>query len=105
MSSFGLSDLEVQLLRDVLGRYPTVETALVFGSRAKGTARARSDVDIAVTGNVDMLLGQQLEMDFDELPLPYTFDVVVLDSVTSVDLLEHIRRVGTVLYRKGEGCV
>lgn len=100
MSNFGLSDQEVQLLRGVLARYPAVESALVFGSRAKGTAHAHSDVDIVLTGDVDMLLAQQLEMDFDELPLPYTFDVVVLSSITSQDLLDHIRRVGAVLYLK-----
>jgi predicted nucleotidyltransferase len=104
MSSFGLSEQEVQLLRGVLVRYPAIESALVFGSRAKGAARAHSDVDIAVVGRVDMLLAQQLEMDFDDLPLPYTFDVVVLGSITSQDLLDHIRRVGMVLYQKDMVC-
>lgn len=62
-------------------------------------------MDIAVAGHVDMRLAQQLEMDFDDLPLPYTFDVVVLGSITSQDLLDHIRRVGTVLYQKDVACV
>lgn len=43
-------------LRGVLVERPEVELALLFGSRARGLARAASDVDVAVEGeNVDRL--------------------------------------------------
>ena len=33
-----------------------------------------------------------------ELPLPYRFDVQALEQITFAPLLEHIQRVGVVIY-------
>jgi hypothetical protein len=35
-----------------------------------------------------------------ELPLPYRFDVRTYSGIQSPDLLDHIRRVGKVVYEK-----
>jgi predicted nucleotidyltransferase len=45
---YDLSEREVGLIRGVLSRHPEVTGALLFGSRAKGTARPASDVDLRV---------------------------------------------------------
>ena len=64
---------------------------LLFGSRAKGTALERSDIDIAVSGvkEVDLLI-QEIE----ELPTLYSVDIVNMDSCTNELLLEDIRQYG-----------
>ena len=64
---------------------------ILFGSRAKGTALERSDIDIAVSGvkEVDLLI-QEIE----ELPTLYSVDIVNLDDCTNELLLEDIRQYG-----------
>ena len=64
---------------------------LLFGSRAKGTALERSDIDIAVSGvkEVDLLI-QEIE----ELPTLYSVDIVNMDNCTNELLLEDIRQYG-----------
>lgn len=64
---------------------------LLFGSRAKGTALERSDIDIAVSGVKEVeLLIQEIE----ELPTLYSVDIVNLDDCTNELLLEDIRQYG-----------
>ena len=48
--SYGLRPEDVEEIVAVFARFPAVETALIFGSRAKGNYRPGSDVDIALKG-------------------------------------------------------
>ena len=64
---------------------------LLFGSRAKGTALERSDIDIAVSGVNDIgLLIQKVG----ELPTLYSIDIVNMDECKNKLLLEDIRQYG-----------
>lgn len=64
---------------------------ILYGSRAKGTARERSDIDIAVSGveNFD-LLTEKVE----ELPTLYSVDLVNMDTCRNQLLLEDIKQYG-----------
>ena len=64
-------------------------------SRAKGTARERSDIDVAVSGveDFDLLLSE-----IDDVPTLYTVDVVNLDTCRNTLLLEDIRQYGRKIY-------
>ena len=44
----GLSDKTVAQIGNVLARFPEVEEAVLFGSRAKGTHKLGSDIDLAL---------------------------------------------------------
>ena len=66
-------------------------TVLLFGSRAKGTATERSDIDIAVSGIPDT---ENLREKLDNLPTLYTIDLVNLDGCGNQLLLEDIRKYG-----------
>lgn len=71
--------------------------AIVYGSRAKGTHRPNSDVDIALDGDISPLEAESIAGDLDELPLPYRFDVLTIRHITNEAVLEHIKRVGVDL--------
>ena len=64
---------------------------ILYGSRAKGTARERSDIDIAVSGvdNFELLVEK-----VEELPTLYSVDMVNMDSCRNQLLLEDIRQYG-----------
>lgn len=64
---------------------------LLFGSRAKGCATARSDFDIAVSGVASF---DALKEAIDSIPTLYSFDVINLDTCKNELLLEDIRTYG-----------
>lgn len=98
MSRPHLTNHELELVRGVFGRHPDVATVILFGSRAKGTHSSRSDVDLAVTGNVTPLEAEAIAAELDELPLPYRFEVQPLGRITHRPLRDHIERVGISIY-------
>ena len=98
MKLASLTTHELEMMRAVFRRHAEVASASLFGSRAKGTHSARSDVDLAVTGNVAPLAVEAIAAELEELPLPYRFDVHSLQHIQHRPLLEHIRRVGIVIY-------
>lgn len=92
-NTLGLDQRAHALVVAVLARHPEVREAWVFGSRAMGTYRPESDIDIALDGDVDDLLAARIEGELDELPLPYRFDVRAYPGVRHAPLREHIDRV------------
>jgi len=81
---------------------PSIQKAVVFGSRAKGSHSPCSDVDIALYGNLDFLEVERIVCELDDLPTICKFDVVAYENVNNAALREHIDRVGRVVYEKGE---
>lgn len=65
----------------------SVKEAILFGSRAKGTAHERSDFDIAVSGVKDI---EELREQIEEIPTLYSFDIVDLEMCTNNLLKEEI---------------
>lgn len=93
-----LTATELEMVRAVLRRHPEVASATLFGSRAKGTHTERSDIDLAVAGNVAPLRAETIAAELDELPLPYRFEVQSLAHIHHPPLREHIQRVGILVY-------
>ena len=64
---------------------------ILYGSRAKGAARERSDIDIAVSGvkNFDELVEE-----VEKLLTLYSVDIVNMDTCKNQLLLEDIRQYG-----------
>ncbi len=98
VAGHGGSHDEWGLVFGILRRHPEVERAVLFGSRAKGSARPNSDFDLALWGRIDHRLLARLNAELDELPLPYTFDLVVYGDIRQAELRAHIDRVGRVVY-------
>ncbi len=49
--SFGLSESTLTKIRQVLAQHPAVQSAVIYGSRAKGNYRAGSDIDFTLHGD------------------------------------------------------
>lgn len=100
MNLFGISERSFGLIREAFKKYPEVENVLIFGSRARGTHRPGSDIDLAIMGAkcseyTALNLASYLN---EELPIPYFVDVVNYDSLTHQDLKAHIDRAGKPLF-------
>jgi len=89
---------ELELVRSVFRLHPEVISATLFGSRAKGTHTPRSDVDLALAGDIEPLRAEAIAAELEELPLPYRFDVQPLAHIQHRPLLDHIQRVGICIY-------
>lgn len=98
--SIGLAPAELSLLLEVFQNTPGLEQVLLYGSRAKGTHRPASDIDLALTGLDDDLAVAALADALDELPLPYRFDVRALDTIRLPALREAIAREGIAVYSR-----
>ena len=95
----GLDAEVLSQLQALFSCYPEIRKVIFFGSRAKGTPRKNSDIDLAVDGIENPLAIESLSMEMDELPLPYRFDLQAMSTIKNQSLLEHIERVGIVIYR------
>lgn len=95
-----LTARELALITTVFRRHPDVQSATLFGSRAKGTHSPNSDVDLAISGFIDPLRAEAIAADLDSLPLPYRFEVHALNHIAHPPLREHIERVGILVYQQ-----
>ena len=103
MMTFGLADIELQALRDALASVPEVEEAIIYGSRARGTNRIASDIDLTLKGNnLTYLQLALLDERIDELYLPYFVDLSLYSMLKNPDLLDSIHREGKVFYNRDE---
>ena len=71
-----------------LARDADVSRLVLFGSRARGDDRERSDIDLA----------GRLRLALEDLPTLLEFDLVCVDANTSPKLLDNIEREGVTLY-------
>jgi len=100
----GLSPATVARIFGVFARFPSVEKAVLYGSRAKGTFKPGSDIDLTLLG--DRLTSAELGAiadELDELLLPYQIDLSIFHQLDHEKLCEHIERVGQVFYKKDRG--
>lgn len=97
----GLPEKAVSAIQSVLVAYPQVEKAVLYGSRAKGTYKRGSDIDLTLIGtSLDDRLLSRIDWELDDLLLPYKIDLSLFSNLRNSALVEHIQRVGVMLYEK-----
>ncbi|HUT02806.1 MAG TPA: nucleotidyltransferase domain-containing protein [bacterium] len=100
---YGLKDSTIQKVQSVLARYPQVGKAILYGSRAMGNYKNGSDIDLTLYGDgLTMKVLYRIMDELDDLLLPYTIDLSILDNIGDPDLRDHIRRVGVVFYARDD---
>ncbi|MBF0310191.1 MAG: nucleotidyltransferase domain-containing protein [Magnetococcales bacterium] len=100
MNNTGLTTTEMETMKRLFSEFATIREVILYGSRAKGSFHAGSDIDLAVTGLENALQAESLAEALEELPLPYRFDVRSYEMIGNAALRDHIDRVGIVLYRR-----
>lgn len=102
-SRYGLSESTIQKICAVFGRHPQVKKAILYGSRAKGTYKNGSDIDLTLCGGSDLTLDAlcRIRDELDDLLLPHEIDVSIFRDIGDPDVVDHIQRVGVPMYEKG----
>jgi uncharacterized protein len=95
----GLSPKELEILQNVFKKFDDIKEVILFGSRALGTHKTASDIDLAIKGNVDVNTLSKLKYTLEEdTNLPYFFDVVIYDNLDNLELKKHIDEFGKKIY-------
>jgi predicted nucleotidyltransferase len=96
---YGLKEEVVEAICKIFQKYPEVEKAILYGSRAKGNFKPASDIDLCLKGaSLDLTILNKISWELDDLLLPFTFDLSIYHQLSSPDLLDHIQRAGVLFY-------
>ena len=88
---FGLSENSYKKITNLFKQFSEFEKVLIFGSRALGTYREGSDIDIAVFGrNISRETLRKFKIHYDDLNLPYQLDLIYYESIDNPSLKKHI---------------
>ncbi len=97
---FGLPDHTIQLLQEYFALRSEIDEVKIYGSRAIGTEKPGSDVDLALLTSTAFDISGSVKTDLEALPTPYLFDVIDYHRITHEALKEHIDRIGKTFYYK-----
>jgi len=95
---YGLNDVTFQNIQSVFESFPKIREAIIYGSRATGSYREGSDIDITFKGELSFDNLLEIEKALDDLMLPYIFDLSIYDKLSHDELLEHINNMGKRFY-------
>ena len=99
MNDHGLTDRDIRTLFGIFHKYQEVKSVYLYGSRAKGTHKFGSDIDLAVMNkNISEKTIRAIKMELEESSLPYRVDLTNFPTLTHKALAEHIERVGVPFY-------
>ena len=73
---FGLNIKDIRAINHVFSDYASIKCVVMYGSRAKGTFKHGSDIDLTIIDD-DLTLTELLEIEtkLDDLLLPYKIDL------------------------------
>jgi len=96
---FGLSPSDLETIQSTFQKFPEIDQAILFGSRAMDKSETGSDIDIAIKGkNTEKVLASIKTILNEETNIPFFFDILHYNSITNQALKNHIKRVGKIIY-------
>lgn len=102
MGNFGLEPLIIEQIKQIFSKFENIEKVVIYGSRAKGNYRYNSDIDLSLFGEIAYDDFLKIEMQLDDLLLPYKIDLSIFDKIENQELKEHILRVGIIFFKRNE---
>jgi len=99
MANTGLSHTDITQIKQAIAQFSDIDEVFIFGSRAKGTYKKGSDIDLAIQFSKYEHPPVQLIHDLleEETPLPYFFDEIDISTIENQDLKGHINRIAVPL--------
>lgn len=99
----GLSAAHRQTILTILATYANdIERVDLFGSRAQGTHRPNSDVDLVLHGTVNDMAIDRLWTQFQESNLPFSVDIKSYERTLYPPLRAHMDAVCKLLFTHDE---
>lgn len=96
---FGIDDRTWQEILSVFSEYKEIKKASIFGSRAKGTFKKGSDIDIVLFGeNITTAIILDILTKLDDTYIPQEFDIIAFSQIDNPDLIDHIESMGIEIY-------
>ena len=92
----GIRAVVLEQIRALAEQYG-LHQVILFGSRARGDYKERSDIDLAVHGGNIPAFSLAVDEETETL---LKYDIVDLDRPTDAALLDNIRKDGMILYEK-----
>jgi len=81
---YGLTEATIDKIQGVFARFPAIDKAVLYGSRAKGNFRTGSDIDLTLYGEaLTSDLCSTIASELDDLLLPYTIDLSIFDALNN----------------------
>ncbi|NCD40831.1 MAG: nucleotidyltransferase domain-containing protein [Bacteroidia bacterium] len=97
----GLKESTMQRITEVLSGHSQIDQVVLYGSRAMGNFKNGSDIDMTIKGDALTLKDlNRIAIELDDLLLPYEIDLSLYNHIDNQALLEHIERVGKVIYKR-----
>lgn len=96
MGETGIKTIVLEEICDIARKYK-VKKVILFGSRARGDFKEKSDIDLAVQGGdfVRFMLDVN-----EETSTLLSFDIINLDEKIQSELKETIKKEGKVIYEE-----
>ena len=86
-------------VKNIAAKYEAIEKVVLFGSRARGDNREKSDIDIAVFPKEYSFEEEAaFWLEIEDIDTLLKFDIVVVSDDTERELIENIERDGILIY-------
>ncbi len=100
-NNFGLTERDMKTITGILNKFTEVDVVNIFGSRAKGTFKEGSDIDLVIMNkSVSEKTLKKIQLEFEDSSLPYTVDLVCFDKLHQQEFIDHINRISILFYKK-----
>ncbi len=96
MGKTGIKPIVIAEIRSLADKYQ-LDKVILFGSRARGSYREVSDIDLAVSGGDIARFALDVE---EETSTLLKYDIINLDKPVQKDLMAAIEKEGKILYEK-----
>lgn len=98
---FGLTSEQFFLIKNTLVSILEIEKVIIFGSRVGDNFKSSSDIDLAVAGkNITPQVINRISAELDDLPLPFMFDILDINSISNLALKNKINSKGKVFFER-----